>query len=422
MIKHLKSDLVRRREIILKHYYTEIGSLIRKKRIEKKLTQEELSRGIVSHTYLSKIEHNAISINKDSLFMIMERIDISSDVYSLPEEMLDILEESLVHFFRLDFSGFQILYEDSLKYEYGILIEIARFGYFVMVGDTIKAGIAYNELHRYLCSIEDYGFTIYAIYAIYYNLLIHDYTTARNIYEQSIEYHSMNEMIFGLFEYAKFVIYGKLHLFNISRDGYDNAKNIFIASGATKRVEEMSVYMNLFRYYEGREQMHIPNSISTFVSHNDFVEYLLFLMKNTKRPEQYLKHIDEMHSYYPLLLYTIMKVYDKKENQVKKEQYEKLLQTYYQNVGEYSINFYELHQVRKKSEWLYKDYLIEYCLPFAESQQNLYFMRKITDEIVSVLSSHKRYKDAISYEHKYQKVKSKMNGTISSLSKTEHII
>ncbi|MDD3123350.1 MAG: helix-turn-helix transcriptional regulator, partial [Candidatus Izemoplasmatales bacterium] len=172
MDTRLLNELKRRRQEIYKFYYLEIGSAIRKKRLEHKLTQEDLAKGICSNTYLSKIEHNAIAVNKDSLFMIMERINMSTEEYGFPEEMVNYMEKSIDFFFKGDKSGFRTLYEDSLQYQFGILVEVSRLGYFVMIGDKINAKVLYDELHRYLCSVENYGITIFTLFSCFYHILM----------------------------------------------------------------------------------------------------------------------------------------------------------------------------------------------------------------------------------------------------------
>ncbi len=421
MIRKFTNDLERRRNEILKFYYLEIGSLIRKKRIELKLTQEELSRGIISHTYLSKIEHNSISVNQDSLFMIMERIDMSSDEYGLPEEMLRIIEESLSYFFHFDIEKYEALYFDTLKYEYGILIDISRFGYYVLTQDIDNAKVSYDELHRYLCSVEDYGFTIYAIFAIYYNILVNDYVTAKDIYEQAIDYHSMSEEIYGLFEYAKFIIYGKLHLFNLSRDGYESSKNIFISNGSTTRLQEMGLYLNLFRMYENSEPtIPVQNTCLRMTDKNCYEECLIMLADiNNDNPLPYLKQLSDDSKYYPYGLYLQISHYKKIGESELADTYLKRLKEYYVNNPIYEINCYEMYILKNKSDFLYKEFLIDVVYPFASSIQNIYLLRKITTRIVEILQNHKRYKDAISYENKFQKQFEKMREKKVIESKTD---
>lgn len=399
------NDLKRRRKEILKFYYFEIGSLIRKKRLEMKLTQEELSKGIFSHTYLSKIEHNAISVNKDSLFMVMERINMSTDEYSLPEEMLVLLETGLKHFFYGDKESYQKLYEDTLEFQYGILVDISRLGYYVISGDVKRAKTSYDELHRYLCAIEDFGFTIYALFGCYYNIMIGDFSTARRLYEACIQYQSMNEEIFCLFEYAKFIIYGHLEYYNLSRDGYENSKNIFISKGVFNRVKEMNMYLNLFRLYEGMN-VHgkIEPDLFQYTHHSHAHKYLIVRSMASPHCSSELDLIDQDSPYYPIGLFVKAIHLSKSIGSFELDSIIDAMRMYYErHLGE-SVNYLDLLELKLSNHLQeYKDYLINHLLPVVSESQNFFFIRRVYQEITSIMYKTKRYKDGLTYQIKCDK-------------------
>jgi len=400
---------MRRREDIYRFYYLEIGSAIRKKRLENNLTQEELAKGICSNTYLSKIEHNAIAVNKDSLFMIMERINMSTEEYGFPEEMVQYMDQSLNYFFKGDIERYQYLYEDSMQYQFGILVEISRFGYYVLQEDWKSAGVVYDELHRYLCAVEDYGFTIFILYACFYNILICDYETARQIYEDAKDFHSFNQQVYALFEYAKFIIYSRLGFHNSARDGYENAKNIFFSLGASNRMYELSFYLNLFKSYEGSETtIDVSDSLLSLVSIERANEYV-FIKSLRENQILSLQKIKPNTPYYPESLYFQARNDLKMKNHTGYDDLKRRLKDYYSNHVEDEVNYLEmLDFVEKKQLLAFKDYLIAKVLPFVSKRQNIIFMTFVTDEISTILSESKRYKDAISYQYKLDKSIQKM--------------
>ncbi len=405
MEKQFQNDLKRRRKEILRFYYMEIGSLIRKKRMELKLTQEELAKGIFSHTYLSKIEHNAIAVNRESLFMVMERINMSSEEYCLPEEMLELLENSLDCFFRGDREGYKKLFDDSLDYQYGILIDISRFGYYVLTGDIQNAKVSNDELYRYLCVIEDFGFTIYALFACYYNIMIRDFATAKSLYESCSDYHSMTVEVFALFENVKFIIYGHLEQYNLSRDGYDNAKNIFISRGIMSRVKELSLYLNLFRMYEGSENQFTLNEDIYQHAPVSLIHHYI-ITKSVAEPV----HLDELNmiqpntELYPESLYIKALHYKKLEDS---ESYDKMLdqlKTHYSSNPKDEVNYIEMLKYKDNNDSIgYKDYMIQYVLPYVIKWQNFFFQRIVNREIIEILAENKRYKDGLTYKMKCEK-------------------
>ena len=410
MDTRLLNELKRRRQEIYKFYYLEIGSAIRKKRLENKLTQEDLAKGICSNTYLSKIEHNAIAVNKDSLFMIMERINMSTEEYGFPEEMVNYMEKSIDFFFKGDKSGFRTLYEDSLQYQFGILVEVSRLGYFVMIGDKINAKVLYDELHRYLCSVENYGITIFTLFSCFYHILMDDYEAARLIYEQTKDYHASGEQIFGLFEFAKFIIYSRLGYANFARDGYENAKNIFISYGAINRIVEISFYLNLFKCFEGSTSL-LETDIDFYLicNHNHVNEYIIAKSFIDTDPVNQLRKIREGSPYFPEALFLLGRHYIQTNNLEEYNHVHEQLETYYQTPSDGNVNYLTLIECLEKEQMTaYKDYLISNVLPNVSRIQSIFFMTKVTNEIIDILSKTKRYKDAISYQIKLNKSVQKM--------------
>ncbi|NQD67585.1 helix-turn-helix transcriptional regulator, partial [Bacillus haikouensis] len=55
-----------------------IGSKIRFHRQKRNLTQEELSKGIISVSYLSKLENNQVTPSDDIIQLICKRLGVSS--------------------------------------------------------------------------------------------------------------------------------------------------------------------------------------------------------------------------------------------------------------------------------------------------------------------------------------------------------
>ncbi|MGE0003214.1 MAG: helix-turn-helix domain-containing protein [Candidatus Izemoplasmatales bacterium] len=413
MASKFERDLKRRREEILRFYYLEIGSVIRKRRLEMNMTQEELSRGIFSHTYLSKIENNAIAVNKDSLYLIMERVDMSNADYILPEEMLEILEKAVRYFFLGDIEGYRVLVDSIHQYEYGILIDLTRFGYHVLSRNFDEARRNYEDLHRYLVALEDYGFTIYAIFAIFYLITVDDIESAKKLYEQARGYHAMTTEMFALFEYAKFIIYGRLEWGFRARDGFENAKNIFLEADATIRVREMSMYLHLFRLYEGQiSDKNAPMFFHMGENHHHHHEYLILSSMLDRSKRDWLLHVPPSSKYYPESLFArcVLALQDEEETALLTSRY--ALETEINERVEHRYLIDWLDVLLTKDDFRLKDFLIQELLPRVTKRQHIPLMRKVTEQIVTILAEHKRYKDSYSYLMKLRKAIRKIQGPI----------
>lgn len=69
----------------------EIGPLIKYFRTQRGITQKQLSKGICSIPHLSKIENNSKEANKETISLILERLDVSFEEMDEKEELIKIL-------------------------------------------------------------------------------------------------------------------------------------------------------------------------------------------------------------------------------------------------------------------------------------------------------------------------------------------
>ncbi len=403
MYYKLRNDILRRDEDILQFYYKSIGLIVKKRRKELKLTQEFVAKGICSNTYVSKIENNQIDVNKENLYMIMEKINLPMESISFPEEMLDYLIKSLECFFYKDLDGFTQLYQEMEKYQYGVLIFISRMGYHILKEDYQKAEKIHDDMYHYLSSLEDFGFSAFLIYSCFYNIGIGNFIKARKLVE-SLETRMPSSQIFnGLLEYAKFLIFGNIHLFNKSRDSLAICSGIFMNTENIRRINDLFVWKNVFAIYED-ESVHIPfnHSRLDYLFGYEKNVYLLTLLINNSRPRKLLKYFDNGNWLYQLGYYFVAKKMLENNKISEYEKYLKIIQEeHYRTNCPFDLGNMLILQERDQMIE-FKDYLINVVLPYIYKKQNVFFMHKVTELIVDILSKNKRYKDSLSYYRKNQ--------------------
>lgn len=76
----------------------EVGSKIRYYRMNKKMTQEELATGIISVSYLSKIENNQVATSMDIIDLLCEKLEISPELpvdSDIPDLCIDFFRKLL---------------------------------------------------------------------------------------------------------------------------------------------------------------------------------------------------------------------------------------------------------------------------------------------------------------------------------------
>ncbi|MFW5794422.1 MAG: helix-turn-helix domain-containing protein [Bacillota bacterium] len=402
-------DQKRRQELIYQFYYKHYGQLIRKKRKERKLTQEDLASGICSNTYISKAENNQVAIGEEQLYMIMEKLKVTTDEFLAPEDLIKYLNESINYFYLKDKESYKKIYEKIEKFEFQILAQVIKLGYLVLTENYYKAKSIYEELFQYLSNLDDYGFTVFMIYSSFYNLGISKFTEAKYMVD-SIKIKSLNNnYLEDLFAYLKFLVYGNLHLFVKSNDYFSIALKCFTRAYNVQRINELLMWHNLFLMYSG-ENKALPaiDLIINSLSNNDKNRYLLMKAYKDSNPNRYIKKMEtEDSEAYLFGLYILARYYYKKDKKEYNELKEKIRNVHYKVKPK--IDFANLLMLREKQHLMFlKDYLINYCLKVAKENENIYLVKSITDEIVSILQEKNRYKDALTYELSTKKYISKL--------------
>ena len=402
----LLTEITRRKEKIAQNYLKGVGQVLKKKRIELKMTQELAAIGICSNTYLSKIENNQITVNQEHLYLLMERMNIPTDKISFPSEMLKSLEKAVTLFFYRDIDGYTELYNNIVQFDFAILLQIVKLGYYLLINDLEKAKIVHNEIFRYITILEDYGFSVFLVFSSYYNIAIKDYKNAKFTIDNIAKNLYSEEHLYGLYNHAKFLAYGNLHLNITSMDAGFIAMQIFNKYANTNRINEFYIWKEIFSVYEGNF------NLSTFVFDKlKYVEknlkniYLIVMALRTKDPLIYLVHLEKEADNYLLGLFVKGKYHlDNSELEEYNKSLNELQELHY--LKQSKINFAGLlKSLKAKDDQAIKENLINHCLDYAVQNQNLFFIEIITESISSILSKKNRYKDALIYKNKYNEYK-----------------
>jgi transcriptional regulator with XRE-family HTH domain len=398
----LLNEITRRKEKIAQNYLKGVGQILKKKRIELKMTQEAVAIGICSNTYLSKIENNQIDVNQEHLYLLMERMHIPTDKISFPNEMLEHLETAVDLFFYRDIEGYEQLFNEIKPYDFAILLQIVKLGYYLLIDDLQKATLVHNEIFRYISILEDYGFSVFLVFSSYYNLAVKDFKNSRFILDNVANNLYSIDKLYALFNYAKFLTYGNLHLNTIAMESGFTAQQIFNRYSNISRINEFFIWKDIFTVYEGNYDLGvlIPNKIINL--NPDLKNYYLVIMASrSKNPKVFLDHLESEADHYLLGLFIKGRYFlrNSKIDQLE-EVLDKLQKLHY--LKQSKIDFARLLKALKdNNELLIKELLINYCLDFAFDNQNLFFVEIITESISKLLSKKNRYKDALIYKNKF---------------------
>lgn len=405
MKKKLIKNLQKRRESMYEFYYMGIGDRIKKKRLELNMTQEKLAKGICSNTYISKIENQKTKVKTAPLYLIMERIEMDGKKIGFPEELVDKLEKSINYFYYKNVDEYKKLVQEIEDYEFGVLLCIIRLGYYVLIEDFEKALPLYNETFRYLNTLENFGLSVFFIYAGYFNLEKNDLKNARMIVEVTYGVMQNDERIIALYSHLSYAVFGELEILGLSPISVSIAKDIYIKTMNFTRLNEIAFYDNLFKAYIGvADKVNIPRELIAKLTPRKGNKLLFSLANIVDNPIPYVDILHKDGDYYlEGLIYKAKYYLENKEMEAYKST-KKLINKLHYELGS-SIDYIGLLKLYESNDELYtKEFLINYLLPYSIKKQNIQWIKLILDEIVAILKSKNRYKDALSYQQKKESI------------------
>lgn len=258
--------------------------------------------------------------------------------------------------------------------------------------------------------MDDLGFEIFLIFSADLLQRLKQLKLSRFIIESIIVVHSDYPEVSIMIEYIKFVIYGRLHLFDKAWDILPNlTKNLMNTTNIT-RLNELTLYKLLFLEYK-RQSLDIYN-LEQFIKDLDqdlVTEFLLVRAIGNKEYGKYKDMIDkEAYDAIAFLTYLQAKQAIKEKNQELYTQCKEYLSSnHYRSALQF--DYVNLLTFEKNNDLMFlKDYLVNSCLKFFKKNENIFYYQLICNEIVDILSLKNRYKDALTYLQKSEQYLTKL--------------
>lgn len=397
MKNNLILELRRMRQEKIAFYLGGLGTLIKKKRTELKMTQEELSRGICSNTYLSKFENNAVPINSEYISLIMERINLDYHSMMEPEEMIEIFNKAMMYYIQDDVIKFESLLPSINQVEFSILTEISKLAYYLTIGYKKEALDISDNLYHFLSAMDTQTIDAFIVLSSAAKIMNHKFDEALKTLELHEEVNEHHASLFGVVSYLKFVCYGNLGLINLSRTFADEARRYFINSGNYRRLALIELHQVEFSYYENENIIPNPNhSFLELLTQKEKDRYRLILALGGENSLDNIRKISKESDYYVEALF--LNCWLNLENK-NTEEFVKLKDELYQIclIPQRTLVNYH-HWIVLMELGAYHDlrnFLLQNILPLAYRYQSVFLMKKISKEIASFSFTNKRYKDAL---------------------------
>ncbi|MBY7142681.1 helix-turn-helix transcriptional regulator [Virgibacillus sp. NKC19-3] len=178
----------------------EIGSFIKLQRRKKEMTQGELAKGVVSLSYLSKIENKKTEASPEVIQMLCTRLGIQLD-----NELETTIQEKCKEWYSMLFAvndkeeiiekyhEVQALMDTNLTNSL-LLFEIHKVRYYLVLGEFEKALDKINELNEVSSSFDNLHQFYWFKFRGNYNSLNGDFNEAMRLYRLAEERQNQFEL------------------------------------------------------------------------------------------------------------------------------------------------------------------------------------------------------------------------------------
>ncbi|OZU88625.1 hypothetical protein CIL03_10025 [Virgibacillus indicus] len=220
-----------------------IGKIIKYYRLQSKMTQSELSKGIVSVSHLSKIENSKIIPTEETISLLNEKLKIDNQI-AKNAEITKLIQEWFIYLLNGDkqnsskvFNRIFIKNEPIINMQPVTLIEIHKLRYFLLLSQTKKA----EEQYKYLLKISKNLTELERYYWLKFS---------GNYYFSQLSYKN------ALISFQKAEKYLNRHIEVSSEEFNDLFYAIALAASKIRKVHITLVYSNkALIYYQNKYNM-----------------------------------------------------------------------------------------------------------------------------------------------------------------------
>ena len=287
-----------------------IGTVTRMRRLELKMTLEQVASNICSVSYLSKVESNKIIPNPDCVALLMEKMDIPKYEQYLIENESELLNESLNYFYTMDIDSYGVLFNKMISIK-NCVAYIIVIGYYLLNGEYDKCESLIDSVEEIANTLSNKALSIYSLYTAYYNVYINEYKNANILIDSLKEYHG-NEHFDVLLKEVSYMAHIKEGRYIYVYKEFDELNNYYSRCGHYQKIKNIKLlFMRaLFDAEEYKEVVDIGANIlfeSSYVKLDEF-NYLmgnsLAYINKTIAAKDYLDRIGSSSPYYKKCLFT----------------------------------------------------------------------------------------------------------------------
>lgn len=409
-ITSLKNRINKRVELEkYKSDFSDIGSFIKRKRKELNVTQDEISNGICSISYLSKIENNQIVPNDFYVKEIMSKLDIEDDVYVKSIKDKEYVEETIGAFFYLDDEKIISLYDEIKNVKHNIIINLCKLGYIVYFNqdDEDQYVMMLEHLVNNMTNLE---LKLYLYFSSLYFIQHQRYKVALELILLNNKVNADNAMLEAMFSEISYYVKQRLLIKNCSSEDYQIAMNIYNKNHNVKRIMNLALHKSFYVLKENpKKAMRILNTIKVQLLPQDLKDFyyvikaeVLCHLGNHKDASIYLKNIAVTSNFYLKKMILLFCICQKEQDYETIANIKEIVKDYKPKKQELR-NKIHYHYLVEEDLATQKEYLRDVAIPFSIKIEDYDSLDVYTNQVMDICVSTSRYKEAMQYYKKYQK-------------------
>ena len=389
--------------------FQEIGSFIKKKRKELNVTQDRISNGICSISYLSKIENNQIVPNEFYVKEIMSKLEVNESFFQKTLDDKLYLNNMIKGIFFLDDELVNDTFKEVEDIENNLVINLVKLGYYVYF--NIEDDNQYvMMLENLVTNMNDLELLSYLYFSSIYFISKEKFKTTLEILFLCNKISINNDYLEALISENSYLAKQRLLKKNCSHDDFKNAKEVYNKYHNIKRVVNLALWEAHYLTEENPEKAiiivkKIKESLQDVYLHDFYClvkAKILMAFNYYKDSVLSLNKISNDSNFFyqkTILLYSICKI---DNDQGMLEEIKILLQDY--NPDKFQLKhkvFY--HYLLLNNEEDLKEYLRDIAIPYSIEIDDYYGLKKYTRDVMDICINTSRYKEATQYYKKYQK-------------------
>jgi len=392
-----------------KQDYSDIGSFIKKRRMELNVTQDELSSGTCSHSYLSKLENNQIVPNEYYVRELLDKLEVDKSVFETSLKDKHYVNRMILAYFQMDDKAITAIYDEIQSIEHNTIINLCKLGYIVFFNREDENQYV-MMLEHLINNMTDLEVRLYLYFAAVYFSKQAKFKTALELIVLQESLPQQNEYLAAMFHDLAYAVKQRLGVKNSAAENYQHAMNLYNKYHNVTRVIRLALQKITWIVEEhptralamldmvridllddrNRDQHHLLKASALFAQER-YNEATLALKAIPSTSHLYLRKMTLL-----LQICVIEDDHDMIDRIRSKLKEYKADKTQMND----KIHYHYLIQTDPQGR---KEYLRDIAIPFAINVEDYRRLEEYTNEMMRLCADSSRYKEAIQHYHKFRK-------------------